>query len=289
MDPLRDNLREALNFSANEKRGILVLIFIMLISLASPRILKKFKRKKASEEVKISYLQYKKKINQIQREKKSGMKHAFVFDPNTINIEEAKKLPIPNYLVKRMINFREKAGPYKQKEDLIKLYGMTTEYYNRIVDYMKINEVDELPEKKIHKREAMLKVDINLADSTEFTALKGIGPVYASRIIKYRELLGGYVRKDQVLEVYGISDSLFDILEPSLELSNSNEMKRINLNKAGFDQIKKHPYLRNYNLARAIINYRSMHGDFQSLDDLKKIHLINDSIYLRISPYLKIE
>src|SRR5665647_1059817 len=55
-----------------------------------------------------------------------------------------------------------------------------------------------------NKRARVNRLDLNSADSLHLLEIPGIGPVFASRIIRYRTLLGGYYAVDQLREVYGM-------------------------------------------------------------------------------------
>jgi DNA uptake protein ComE-like DNA-binding protein len=118
-----------------------------------------------------------------------------------------------------------------------------------------------------------------------FTEIKGIGPGFAVRILKYRERLGGFISLNQLREVYGLDSAKYDQIKPQIKLENNN-IKQIEINKCTFDQLKGFPYL-NYKLSNTIINYRKQHGNFKSAADLNKIAILNPEIIQKIAPYLK--
>lgn len=138
---------------------------------------------------------------------------------------------------------------------------------------------------KRHKSLLTSKVNINTADSLVWLKIKGIGPKTTRQILSFRKNLGGFLAKDQLKEVYLISDSLYKTFEN--QLFNDSQILKININNVSISDLKKHPYI-NWNLANAIVNYRIQHGDFFSVDKIKEIHLVNDEIYRKIAPYLKI-
>ncbi|MGB4293277.1 MAG: helix-hairpin-helix domain-containing protein [Bacteroidales bacterium] len=109
-------------------------------------------------------------------------------------------------------------------------------------------------------------IDLNLADSMELVRLPGIGPVLASRIIKYRNLLGGYVSTSQLGEVYGITDSLCRRLLPVLT-ADTSAVRKIYINIPGFDRSLRHPYI-SKDEADAINELRGSGYFFKSVDDL---------------------
>jgi competence ComEA-like helix-hairpin-helix protein len=140
-------------------------------------------------------------------------------------------------------------------------------------------------EKKLAQKK-ISQVEINTADSATLVSLPGIGPTLASRIIKYREGLGGFLSLEQLPEVYGFKEDLLFDLKERLVI-NPIPNAGFDINEVDYKTLSAHPYFK-YSLSKAILNYRKQHGDFISLEELKKIKIINDSIYNRISIYLRI-
>lgn len=127
-------------------------------------------------------------------------------------------------------------------------------------------------------------IDINKADSSEWMSLPGIGASYSRRIINFRNRLGGFYTIDQVGETFGLPDSVFQKIKPKLLLAGA-EVRKININTATADELKSHPYIRYY-IANVIVQYRTQHGKFSSVQDLKKIMAITDAVYNKMYPYL---
>ncbi len=130
-------------------------------------------------------------------------------------------------------------------------------------------------------------IDINKADTNAFISLPGIGSKLAQRIINFRTKLGGFYSVNQVKETFGLPDSTFSKIQRQLAYHGFT-IQKINVNTASVDVLKAHPYIR-YNLANAIVQYRNQHGAFGSVDDIKKIVLVNDSVYNKVQPYLVAE
>lgn len=137
------------------------------------------------------------------------------------------------------------------------------------------------------KKYTSLIVDVNTADSTEFRKLRGIGQVYSSRIVRYRNWLGGFHVKEQLLEVYGIDSALFLAIEPNLVITTSS-INKININLCTSQTLSSHPYI-SKKIARSIVKYREHHGDYKSLNDLKLIPLIDEELLRKIAFYLALE
>ena len=130
-------------------------------------------------------------------------------------------------------------------------------------------------------------INMNTADTNQWKSLNGIGSKRANRIVKYRKLLGGFVSKNQLSEVYGLSDSLVEEIKLNLML-DSSKLKKININVASKKELASHPYI-SWNLANAILNYKIQHGYYDSLSKIKQIHLVNDDLYRKIVSYISLD
>ena len=128
-------------------------------------------------------------------------------------------------------------------------------------------------------------IDINSADTTELQQLYGIGPTFALRIVKFRNLLGGFARKEQLLEVYGMTEERYNGFVEHVTVDPS-KVHRIDINTATVEQLKRHPYL-DYYQARAIVDYRNQGNFYRSMDDLKKISLIDPTTLTKIEGYIQ--
>lgn len=214
----------------------------------------------------------------------------FVFDPNTLDADGWKKLGIKERTVKTILNYRSKGGQFRKPEDISKIWGLKKEEAERLIPYANIagsfavkNNYSNPP--KATKQE-IHSVDINLATAQDFMQLPGMDRTLPYRIIHFREKLGGFINQMQVKETYGISDSVFKIIYPFLTIQNVNPRK-LNVNSATEAELNSHPYITR-DIAKAIVLYRSQHGNYQQLTDIKKIIFISENIFVRISPYLTI-
>jgi len=120
-----------------------------------------------------------------------------------------------------------------------------------------------------------------------FISLPGIGSKLAARIVAFREKLGGFYKVEQVAETFALPDSTFQKIKSRLIISHV-DIKKLNINIATIDELKAHPYLR-YNIANAIVQYRTQHGNFSSISDIKKIMMITEEIFNKAAPYLSVK
>lgn len=217
------------------------------------------------------------------------------FNPNDLDSAAWRKIGLSPKQAAVMVRIKEERGGFKSKRELEKL-RMISFIYPSIEPYLQLPDSVVYEKYRPRKRKdsvypkkqfEKLSIELNSADSAELTRLFGIGPSFAKRIVKYRGMLGGFVSPDQLLEVYGMDTVRYNRLKDEV-LVNPFDIETINLNSADIEMLKKHPYIR-YNLAKAIVNYRTQHGPFNSVSDLSKIHLIKPETLEKLRPYMEVE
>lgn len=127
-------------------------------------------------------------------------------------------------------------------------------------------------------------IELNGADSAMLTGLPGIGPSFARRIISYRGRLGGFYRKEQLREIFGVDSEKYAGLQAQVKVDPS-KIKKTHINSINFDGLSRFPYL-SYKQSNAIIQFREQHGDYESIADMKNIAILNNEILRKIEPYL---
>lgn len=128
-------------------------------------------------------------------------------------------------------------------------------------------------------------LDINITDSAALEKLPGIGEKLSARIIKYRERLGGFISISQLTEVYGLSDSVMQIISPMLFVSDQFKPRKIDVNKAEYKDLRKHPYF-THTIVKSFLNYRKTHGLLASIESVELIISIEKDDVRKIAPYL---
>lgn len=219
----------------------------------------------------------------------------FEFDPNTLSPEGWKKLGLRDKTINTIQNYLSKGGKFKAPEDVKKIYGLFPNEYERIAPHIRISNNATTNNETIYKSINTTKsnsntyriIEINTADTSDFISLPGIGSKLAWRIVNFRDKLGGFHNINQIAETYGLPDSTFQKIKSYLKLTDPN-VKKININTASVDELKTHPYIR-YQLARPIVAYREQHGLFSKPEDLKKIMIVTDEVFLKIAPYLQVQ
>lgn len=293
-------LKEYLSFHKTERNAIMVMV-VFLIVLIGFNIYQRIFWKGDWEEIHLEYgpqiVEFVQRQDSIDSAKDSPQpwlpqtKKLFSFDPNTLDSIGWVELGFSPKQASSIVKYRSAGAVFRKPEDIKKLYVIDDERYEELEPFIQITQVPKELAKKFEPfpnwgkpKYKPVTVEINTADSTELTKLKGIGSSYSKRIIKYREMLGGYISKEQLLEVYGMdSTRLFPILE-NIQLDTTIR-QRININTAEVKELAHHPYIE-WNQAKAIVNYRKQHGNYAELHQLKQIHLINEEVFAKIKPYL---
>ena len=215
----------------------------------------------------------------------------FVFDPNTVSLSQLIELGFKEKTAQTFIKFRNNGFVFKQKSDLQKVYGVSDKFYLQLEPYILIEKsiTNPLKENDLQTvkilsgndtKKVKVKVELNSVDSIGLIELKGIGPAFAKRILKYRTILGGFINVEQLKEVYGFTDELYEQILPFVKV-DANLITKININKDDFKIINKHPYL-SYELTKIICEWRRK--TLITATNLKEI--INDnSVYNKVLPY----
>ena len=132
------------------------------------------------------------------------------------------------------------------------------------------------------KRSDAFVVELNSADTAQLRCLYGIGPVFAARIVKYRQLLGGYVRKEQLLEVYGMDEERYAGIAANIVLDTASVTK-LRVNDLSIAELKRHPYYQ----AKAIVDFRNGGRRYHSMDNLRLVSLIDDETATKLQGYIQ--
>ncbi len=214
-----------------------------------------------------------------------------VRDPNTMTREEWEALRLPPGVIRTLLNYRNKGGVFRKKEDVKKIYGMTDSLYRAISPYLSVRMKEQeersvLPDHKPATEPVVFPlVEINSADSAALDSLPGIPPFLARRIVRYRYLLGGFVRKEQLLEVYGLDSLTYGRIEKRITVDTLH-LRKINVNSCDEYTLSHHPYLSRQE-AGAVIFYREHFGRIDNLSVLREQKVLPERTFTRILPYLE--
>lgn len=257
----------------------------------------------------------------IQSSAKGAVAELFQFDPNTVSLAELTRLGMSEKQAAVVINYRSKGGVFRDKEDFRKIYSVSDQLYSKVQDYIVIRQ----NESKLHQsgdsvkhsgnnskqsgndfkqseanfasagtyqnvgrewREEEFLLELNGADSADLTKLKGIGPYYASKILRYRERLGGFVHPGQLTEITGIDSVRYMMFSGNVFVDTTKVEKR-DLATATYSQLASNPYIGSY-MARSIIRYIERNqGQRISITELLVKNIIKSELYNILRIYFR--
>lgn len=256
--------------------------------------------------------QKKSKWNRPYKPTKTPKKHfkTFDFNPNTISKDSLIALGISSKTAYNWTKYTSKGGHFKIKTDIKKIYGITNNIYNKIEKHILLPDKITKKETSFKKDESKpitykqerhytqkqnyntkslerYSFDINSCSKEDLIKLNGIGEVLSTRIIKFRDKLGGFYSKNQIAEVYGLSKETFDKIKSQLTIQKPL-IRKLKINIVDKRTLKDFPYI-SYRLAKQIINYRKQNGNFKNSEDFRQIRSIDSLLFNKIEPYLNYE
>lgn len=291
-------LKQYFVFSKSERNGIYVLLLLIALALFAPKVYRLINPPQPTDFSLTTLVAVQpngpvfasdstlQTIEQPQAE-------LFVFNPNTADSLTLVSLGFTPKTARSIVNYRSKGGKFKKPEDLYRIFNVDSHFISTLLPYVQLDAEEEYQSQfkpnqyAAKEKKVFVPVELNTADSLQLVGLYGIGPKMASKIIDYRNRLGGFFRVEQLTEIWGIDEFLLEELNGKIYVDLS-KVKYLPINSITYDELKLNPYLR-FKTASAIINYRKHHGAFKRVEDLMQVILLPDSTYQKLLPYLKLE
>jgi DNA uptake protein ComE-like DNA-binding protein len=319
---MKQFIRDYFTFNKRERNGLFVLLSIITSLVVYLNISYKFNKPETvdftrfEKEIDTFNTSVQKVTNSAEQEQtrvykttsandNAGVKQSerFIFDPNNLPEKDWKRLGLSDKQIQTIKNYESKGGKFHSKEDVKKMYCIKADFYSTLEPYIQISsssskesgsevkttalfkngKVENESELKPRKVESLIVVELNSADSATLTTIKGIGPFYAKNIIKYRNSIGGFIAKEQLLEIWKFDQEKLNSIEKLIDIDPS-KIKKVNINACEAAELKS-AYIK-WNVANAIVNYRNNHGKYKTVDEIKKTDLVDDETYRKIAPYL---
>jgi DNA uptake protein ComE-like DNA-binding protein len=311
------DFKQHIYFTKNERNGLIFFIVIMALVVAFLLYRNEYYQPKKYyfEEIKksdsIAFGQKDRQMENKSSTKEMKQKVRFKFDPNTISKDSLFLLGINKFAINNLIKYRAK-GKIKNAEQFANIYGMD-EIVEELEPYIEIkiedkpipryekndsidkndnfiessktvksDSIKELKNSYPKKEKKVYSIEINETDSFQLQLLDGIGTYYSSKIIKYRDKLGGFYSLDQLYEIDKLPKETVDKIKPHLKL-NQDLIKKINVNSITSEEFGKHPYI---GKKRGIIfgKYRKNHPNIKSFEDFSKVRIF-DTDELKVLQY----
>jgi DNA uptake protein ComE-like DNA-binding protein len=317
---MKEWIKEYFTFTEKEQRGIAILLGLIFLSAALRYLAPIFSghTEYDNEAFRMQVKQFLSDtltIDVMDRDPKTGqnmigeyqsysmnevMFDPFYFDPNKLDDEGWKKTGLSEKVIRNILRYRKKGGVFRSAEDVRKIYGMEDSAYYKIAPYLVFANTIKADRFEQHTIPSHIEshpadssgtmakkaIELNSADSAALVSLPGIGPGFASKILRYRDKLGGYVAREQLLEVKGLDSARFTQIKDLLTLDTAG-IRKMDLNTVTFKTMLSHPYFEYY-LVKAIFNYKDRVRTFDSVGQLRNIETIYPELYDKIIPYLTV-
>jgi competence protein ComEA len=224
---------------------------------------------------------------ELEREEQPHENMPFGFDPNTASYDTLLKIGLDRREAKTLINYRNKGGRFRKPSDIKKVYGIDSQKSEKLIGHVVLATPlaaisDTQPPRRIKPH-----LNLNTCDTTSLIALPGIGPVLSVRIIKYRNLLGGFARVEQLREVYGLPEETYQMIRQRV-FADSSEVRKIKINSSDYKGLSRIPYIEKYEVS-AILKYLELAGRINSMNDLLENKILSPEKWKKVGAYIDFE
>ncbi|WDF64422.1 ComEA family DNA-binding protein [Flavobacterium sp. KACC 22763] len=267
-------------FTKQQRIGIFML-FIIMIGLQLFYFLSDFNISEAKSSEKEEWLALQSEIDQEKLANKNAKPINYPFNPNFISDYKGYKLGMSVEEIDRLVAFRKENKYVNSAEEFQKVTGVSDSLLNVISPLFKFPdwkqnknnysiEKKDFSIKSFPKKERIEILDINQATKEDLMKIYGIGEGLSARILNQKEILGSFVSMEQMKDIWGLSPEVINELNSHFKVVIPSTLKKINVNEASLKELSQFPYFK-YGLAKQIVTYRSMNGNFNNIEDLAKI------------------
>jgi competence protein ComEA len=301
MYPLYKFFYNLVGFSRNQTNGFLLFLPLLIGIILAPAILRRY-ISTGSNDYEADVLKLQALVSEWEQEQtiidstkvvKPSFSHKKV-DLNTASREEFLAVGFDQRVAERILSYRRHGGKFRNTQELLKIYGLDSGFFHSVENklYVRagrttrdVSEIKSELTKRGNNTRHVVHFDLNEADTSELKKVYGIGEKLALRIIKYRDVLGGYVSMNQLGEIYKLDTAVVKRIKQKFFVEENFVPSKLDINTAERQELAAHPYISD-KVADAIVTYRFHHGRFEKLEDLRRIPMIDSVIFLRTEPYL---
>jgi DNA uptake protein ComE-like DNA-binding protein len=267
-------------FSREQRTGI-VLLFGIIIILQLVCFFVDFNAIEKEYPNKQKWLSLQSEVDVQKLQNQNSKSKIYPFNPNFISDYKGYKLGMSVQEIDRLLNFRKGNKFVNSAKEFQDVTKVSDSLLNVIAPFFKfpdwLNNKKEFKEYKyvqnsgFTKKEKIVLIDINQATKEDLIKINGIGEVISLRILTQKEKLGGFVSMEQLKDVWGLSPEVILNLNTHFKIAKLPNLNKIDVNNASIKELSQFFYFK-YDLARQIVKYRSMNGDFKNIEDLIKIN-----------------
>ncbi len=297
-------LRDFLYFSKYDRRSIVVLALLAVVCVATLLIMRGYREEEPTEEEALltesTDSLNRSDTEEQQLERSVTMKE---FDPNTVDSATLVSFGLSPSQARGFIRYRRSGAVFRTPESLSRVYTLSDTELDRLIPYARIGdkykqkqkserrqyeEADTQRTSKPHspyskKFKQLTTVDPNTADTLTLQRIPGIGRWISRSIVEQRERLGGFHSVSQLLEVKHFPEEALEWFKTD---STAVNVTKININKASFQQLNRHPYI-SYEQAKDLGNFIRLYGRISDPDALRRTGIFTPEETERLLPYLE--
>ncbi len=268
-------LKSYFQYSKSQRSGIFLLVLLCVICQFAFFYLEPSSYKEKDSE-KQKWISLQTTVDSLKVEKQNYIPKVYPFNPNFITDYKGSKLGMSFAEIDRLLNFRKTNQYVNSASEFQKVTQVSDSLLNAISPYFKFPEwVNDRKSNNfkpfVKKTEKIVMLDINQATKEDLIKIFGIGPALSDRILKQKEILGGFVSMKQMGDIWGLSPEVIFSLNEHFKVATLPKIKKIDINNSSIKELMLFPYFK-YTLAKAIVTYRSMNGNFKNSEDLTKIN-----------------
>ena len=271
-----NDLKTFFKFNKGQQKGIFLLLTLCIVIQACYFFVD-FTNTDKTTSAKQKWLSFQTQIDSLKEESTNNSPTLHSFNPNFITDFKGYKLGMKTEEINRLLAFRKQGKFANSPKEFQEVTGISDSLLKVISPYFKFpNWINDKQQNhstyeynKFKKKDDLPILDINIASKEDLMKINGIGEALSERILKQKEVFGGFVSMEQMGDVWGLSPEVIQKLNQSFRIETKPTIKKININTASLKELSHFFYFK-YPLSKNIVTYRSMNGDIK-FEDLSKI------------------
>ena len=274
-----NKLKSLFVFTSDQRKGIFALLFF-IIALQFAYFFVDFSIPTNEDPEEQKWLSLQPQVDSMKMDIANKRPKMYLYNPNFITDYKGYKLGMSVDEIDRLLAFRKENKYVNSSQEFQNVTKVSDSLLNVMSPYFKfpdwVNKKKEYkafkkyPNQAFVKKEKIVLIDINQATKEDLIKIYGIGEAISVRILKQKEVLGGFVSMEQMKDVWGLSPEVIENLNSHFKVSVLPNFKKIDINNASLKELSQFYYFK-YPLAKEIVTYRSMKGNISNIEDLTKI------------------
>ena len=240
--------KSLLHFSKDQQKGVIGLFSIIIILQIIYYFVDFSETHQPSREEQ-AWLSLQEKVDTNEVKEKKYEYKIYPYNPNFITDFKGAKLGMSIKEIDRLLAFRKLGKFANSPEEFQKVTGISDSLLRvmspnfKFPDWVvnKQNSTGATNSSKTYekytKKEVLKVLDINQATKEDLMKISGIGEALSDRILKQKEVFGGYVSMEQMNDVWGLSPEVLASLNQYFKITTLPKINKININNASIKEL----------------------------------------------------